>query len=214
MDGVNLWGFYAIGFNVRRINSLSPQTRMADAHIILTEAESALHYLLYAEDMPALESCQGAGNTLWTQITENIKKAQDTPDALLGEGYLQLKEALNAFEIILRNQLSSVPVYQVSPGNWGSGFISFHFLILQGKQLRISLHQVIRMLVIQRITMPTRISRGDSDLRCYGMNRGDRLQSDRGHRLHIDWGVCPGKMSYQWNRNNDLLIWRKAVGLR
>jgi YD repeat-containing protein len=47
-----------------------------------------------------------------------------------------------------------------------------------------------------------------------GMNRGDRLQSDRGHRLHIDWGVCPGKMSYQWNRNNDLLIWRKAVDLR
>jgi hypothetical protein len=47
-----------------------------------------------------------------------------------------------------------------------------------------------------------------------GMNRGDRLQSDRGHGLHIDWGVCPGKMSYQWNRNNDLLIWRKAVGLR
>ena len=47
-----------------------------------------------------------------------------------------------------------------------------------------------------------------------GMNRGDRLQSDRGHGLHIDWGVCPGKMSYQWNRNNDLLIWHKAVGLR
>ena len=47
-----------------------------------------------------------------------------------------------------------------------------------------------------------------------GMNRGDRLQSDRGHGLHIDWGLCPGKMSYQWNRNNDLLIWRKAVGLR
>jgi len=37
-----------------------------------------------------------------------------------------------------------------------------------------------------------------------GMNRGDRLQSDRGHGLHIDWGLCPGKMSYQWNRNNDL----------
>jgi putative transposase len=48
----------------------------------------------------------------------------------------------------------------------------------------------------------------------HGMNRGDRLQSDRGHGLHIDWGLCPGKMSYQWNRNNDLLIWRKAVGLR
>ena len=47
-----------------------------------------------------------------------------------------------------------------------------------------------------------------------GMNRGDRLQSDRGHGLHIDCGVCPGKMRYQWNRNNDLLIWRKAVGLR
>ena len=46
------------------------------------------------------------------------------------------------------------------------------------------------------------------------MNRGDRLQSDRGHGLHIDWGLCPGKMSYQWNRNNDLLIWRKAVDLR
>ena len=27
-----------------------------------------------------------------------------------------------------------------------------------------------------------------------GMNRGDRLQSDRGHGLHIDWGLCPGKM--------------------
>ena len=48
----------------------------------------------------------------------------------------------------------------------------------------------------------------------HGMNRGDRLQTDRGHGLHIDWGLCPGKMSYQWNRNNDLLIWRKAVGLR
>jgi hypothetical protein len=47
-----------------------------------------------------------------------------------------------------------------------------------------------------------------------GMNRGDRLQTDRGHGLHIDWGVCPGKMSYQWNRNNDLLIWRKAADLR
>ena len=47
-----------------------------------------------------------------------------------------------------------------------------------------------------------------------GMNRGDRLQTDRRHGLHIDWGLCPGKMSYQWNRNNDLLIWRKAVGLR
>jgi hypothetical protein len=44
--------------------------------------------------------------------------------------------------------------------NWGSGFISFHFLILQGKQLRVSLHRVIRMLVIQRITMPTASSRG------------------------------------------------------
>ena len=42
-----------------------------------------------------------------------------------------------------------------------------------------------------------------------GMNRGDRLLSDRGHGLHIDWGVCPGKMSYQWNRNNDLF---KGVG--
>jgi len=60
-------------------------------------------------------------------------------------------------------------------------------------------------------TVEQALERLERDL---GMNRGDRLQSDRGHRLHIDWGVCPGKMSYQWNRNNDLLIWRKAVGLR
>ncbi len=26
-----------------------------------------------------------------------------------------------------------------------------------------------------------------------GMNRRDQLQTDRGHGLHIDWGVCPGK---------------------
>ena len=41
-----------------------------------------------------------------------------------------------------------------------------------------------------------------------GMNRGDRLQTHRGNGLHINWGVCTGKMSYQWNRNNDLLIWK------
>ena len=50
--------------------------------------------------------------------------------------------------------------------NWGSGFISFHFLILQCKRLRVSLHRVIRMLVIPRIMPPATISRGDSDLRC------------------------------------------------
>ena len=48
----------------------------------------------------------------------------------------------------------------------GLGFIFFHFSILQGQQFRVSSHRVIRMQVIQRITMPTRISRGDSDLRC------------------------------------------------
>jgi hypothetical protein len=131
MDGVNLWGFYAIGFSVRRINSLSPQTKMADAHIILSEAEFALNYLLYNDDMPTLESCRGAGDTLWTQITNNIKKAQDTPDALLGDGYSQLKDALNAFEIILRNQLSSVPVYQVSP----KGILSTEKLVNDSEQM-------------------------------------------------------------------------------
>jgi hypothetical protein len=44
---------------------------------------------------------------------------------------------------------------QFAEGNWGSGFISFHFLILNGKQLRVSSHRVIRMLVIQRIMPPT-----------------------------------------------------------
>jgi hypothetical protein len=43
-----------------------------------------------------------------------------------------------------------------------------------------------------------------------GMSRGDRLQTNRGHGLHIDWGVYFGKMSYQWNRNNDLLIWSES----
>ena len=50
--------------------------------------------------------------------------------------------------------------------NWGLGFISFHFSILQGQQFRVSSHRVTRMLVIQRITMPATISRGESDLRC------------------------------------------------
>ena len=36
------------------------------------------------------------------------------------------------------------------------------------------------------------------------MNRGHRLQSDREHRLHMRLGICPGKMSHRWNRNNDL----------
>ena len=71
------------------------------------------------------------------------------------------------------------------------------------------LHFMIRARLLSGLTKRTMSPRS-----LMGMNRGDRLQSDRGHGLHIDWGVCPGKMSYQWNKNNDLLIWRKADGLR
>ena len=39
-------------------------------------------------------------------------------------------------------------------------------IILQGKQFRVSPHRVIRMLVIQRITMPTPRSRRENRLRC------------------------------------------------
>ena len=46
-------------------------------------------------------------------------------------------------------------VFSLNLAPFGSGFISFHFLILNGKQLRVSSHRVIRMLVIQRIMPPT-----------------------------------------------------------
>jgi len=131
MDVVNLWGYYAIGGNVRRMDVLTPQTIMADAHIILSEAESALNYLLYNEDMPPIEACKAAGGNLWNQITQNIKKAQESPDSLLGEGHDPLKEALNSFEIILRNTLISVPVYHVSP----KGILSTEKLVNAAEQM-------------------------------------------------------------------------------
>jgi hypothetical protein len=49
----------------------------------------------------------------------------------MGEGYAPLKEALNAFEIILRNTLSSVPVYQVSP----KGILSTDKLVNGSEQM-------------------------------------------------------------------------------
>ena len=131
MDGINLWGFYAIGGNVRQISILTPLTKMADAHLLLKEAETALNYLLYNADMPALESCESAGNTLWVQITKNIKKAEESPESLLGESHAELKDAHNAFEIILRNTLSSVPAYQVSP----KGILSTDKLVNGSEQM-------------------------------------------------------------------------------
>ena len=57
--------------------------------------------------------------------------------------------------VIRDERVADEAISEVAVGNWGSGFISFHFLILQGKQFRVSSHRVIRMPVIQCITMPT-----------------------------------------------------------
>jgi len=67
-----------------------------------------------------------------------------------------------------------------------------------------------RRRVFRRRNLVRRLHRGHP----VGLNRGQRLQTDRAHRLHIDWGLCPGKMSYRRNKNNDLSIWRRAVILR
>lgn len=131
MDSVNLWGFYAIGGSVRRINELTASTRMADAHIILTEAEFALNYLLYNEDMPSLAPCRAAGNALWIAITDAIKKATESPDLLLGESFTRLRDALHSFEIILRNTLASVPAYHVSP----KGILSTEKLVNNAEEM-------------------------------------------------------------------------------
>jgi hypothetical protein len=116
VDSINLWGFYAIGGNVRRLNVLTAETKLADAHIYLTEAEIALNYLLYDPAMVPLLECRGAGSELWTQITQNIKRATETPQELLGAAAdAALKATLNAFDIILRNTLAFVPAYCVTP---------------------------------------------------------------------------------------------------
>jgi hypothetical protein len=116
MDSINLWGFYAIGGNVRRLNVLTAETKLADAHIYLAEAETALNYLLYDPAMVPLVECRGAGNELWIQITRNIKRASETPQESLGvDADSALKSTLNAFDIILRNTLAFVPAYCVTP---------------------------------------------------------------------------------------------------
>jgi hypothetical protein len=116
VDSINLWGFYAIGGNVRRLNVLTAETKLADAHIYLTEAEFALNYLLYDSAMVPLVECRGIGNDLWVQITENIKRAVETPQEPLGASAVTaLQKALNAFDIVLRNTLAFVPAYCVTP---------------------------------------------------------------------------------------------------
>ncbi|MEO5721074.1 MAG: hypothetical protein ABIR71_06355 [Chthoniobacterales bacterium] len=116
VDSVNLWGFYAIGGNVRRLNVLTGDTKLSDAHIYLTEAEIALNFLLYDPAMVPLIECHGPGFELCTHITQNIKRATETPQDALGQIAVSgMKAALDAFDIILRNTLAFVPAYCVTP---------------------------------------------------------------------------------------------------
>src|SRR6266536_575653 len=132
VDSVNLWGFYAIGGNVRRLNLLTAETKLVDANIALTDAEIALNYLLYDPAMVPLEECRGLGNTLWVHITGQIKRAKETPDAELGvTAVSNLKESLNAFDIVLRNALAFVPAYCVSQ----KGILSSQKLVNNADQM-------------------------------------------------------------------------------
>src|SRR5260370_28010016 len=132
VDSVNLWGFYAIGGNVSRLNLLTAETKLVDANIALTDAEVALNYLLYDPAMVPLEECRGLGNTLWLHITAQIKRAKETPDAELGvQAVSNLKESLNAFDIVLRNALAFVPAYCVSQ----KGILSSQKLVNSADQM-------------------------------------------------------------------------------
>ena len=64
MNSVNPWGFYAIGGIVKRLILLTPTTPLAECHAILFDAEGALNFLLYNEQMIPLEDCRVAGNAL------------------------------------------------------------------------------------------------------------------------------------------------------
>ena len=116
LNSVNLWGFYAIGGNIRKLASLQGSAPLAECHAILSDAEIALNFLLYNENMLPLEDCRGSGGELWNQLRAHIQRANAQPEAPLGEhecAYLQ--EALKAFDIILRNTLASAPAYFVVP---------------------------------------------------------------------------------------------------
>jgi len=116
VDSVNLWGFYAIGGQVRRLATLVPTTPLAECHAILFEAEGALNYLLYNENMIPLEDCRSSGNVLWQCISNQLARAKAEPETLLGEALCsELQDALKAFDIILRNSLGSAPAYFVVP---------------------------------------------------------------------------------------------------
>jgi len=116
VNAVNLWGFYAIGGHVRKLALLNSKTPLAECHAILFEAEGALNFLLYNEQMIPLEDCRVAGNDLWMHITQQVNRAKSEPESELGEQALNaLQESLKSFDIILRNSLGSAPAYYVVP---------------------------------------------------------------------------------------------------
>ena len=131
MDSVNLWGFYAIGGSIRRIVSITSDMTLAEAHLILAEAEAALNFLLYDKCMVPLTECRGAGNDLWVQITENIKRAQESPSEQVGNPVHLLHKQLEAFDIILRNTCGFVPAYHVSP----KGILSTQKLVNSAEEM-------------------------------------------------------------------------------
>ncbi len=116
MNSVNLWGFYAIGGQVRRLASLKPNNSLAECHSLLIDAEQALNFLLYNEDMLPLEDCRSLGGVLWNQIVGQVQRAKDEPETPLGDTTCTaLQEALKAFDIVLRNTLGTAPAYFVVP---------------------------------------------------------------------------------------------------
>ena len=132
MDLVNLWGFYAIGGQVRRLASITPQTPLAECHAILFEAEGALNYLLYNENMIPLEDCRSSGNELWTQLTHHLQRAKSEPDSQFGvQECSVIQDALKAFDIILRNSLGSAPAYFVVP----KGILSTQKLVNSAEEM-------------------------------------------------------------------------------
>ena len=109
-----------------------------------------------AAALKVIDCCDGHDLVAIDQLTVFVAEKDAVGIAVVGDTDMRLALARELLDLL--GGAATV--------NWGSGFILFHFMILQCKQLRVSPHRLTRMLVVQRITMPSTISRGNSDLRC------------------------------------------------
>jgi hypothetical protein len=122
MEPMNLWCFYAVGGNLRKLGGVKDATDLSAAISVLTDAIGAIDYLLNHEQTIKLSHCRFSGNDLLAHINHIVRELAHPNQCLVSEGSRiirgdlasELDTKLATFEAVFKSELPFLHAYCVS----------------------------------------------------------------------------------------------------